>query len=181
MRRNLIALAASALVLTLGPGTAVAQNNQSANESAGTAQVGSADVDAPVRVLSDGDNTSTSSGSGPNNQSANESAGTAQVGSDRNPGGGPSVGSDRNSDGGPGVGSETARSGAQPAASGPLTLASAGRHQADLIATGNSVQTGDAGRAGSLPVTGFEAPWMALLGAIALLLGFVVRERTELG
>ena len=58
MNRSAIALGASALVLALsaGPANALPAVNQQVNDSALTAQVGSVDVNAPVRVASDGDN-----------------------------------------------------------------------------------------------------------------------------
>ena len=84
MNRSAIALGASALVLALsaGPANALPAVNQQVNDSALTAQVGSVDVNAPVRVASDGDNGSPAT-SGGGTQSTNDSIGTGQVGSVR--------------------------------------------------------------------------------------------------
>ena len=58
MNRSFFALGAAtaALALTAGPAWAAPTATQSVNDSILAAQVGSVQVNAPVRVLSDGDN-----------------------------------------------------------------------------------------------------------------------------
>jgi hypothetical protein len=59
-----------------------AGGNESTADSTGSAQVGAADVDAPVRVASDGDNSSDAgSGTAAPEQSVDDSSGSAQAGS----------------------------------------------------------------------------------------------------
>ena len=58
MKRSALALGASTLALALsaGPAGAVPGVNQTVNDSDLTAQVGSVNINAPIRVGSDGDN-----------------------------------------------------------------------------------------------------------------------------
>ena len=81
MRRNVISLGASviALALAAGPASAASDAIQAVDDSAGTAQVGPVAVDAPVRVLSDGESAATGVSAGAP-QTTNESTGAAQVG-----------------------------------------------------------------------------------------------------
>ena len=82
MRRSALALwaAVTALALTAGPAAAQSAGQQTVTDSTGTAQVGPTQVDAPVRVLSDGENAS-SGGSTGGEQTVSDSNGSAQVGS----------------------------------------------------------------------------------------------------
>ena len=67
MRRRAIALGLSVAAAALGGVPAVAsaaEPNQQATDSNGTAQVGSVEANAPVRVASDGNDSSGSQGSG---------------------------------------------------------------------------------------------------------------------
>ena len=82
MKRSAIALGASvlALALTAGPAGAAPDAVQTVDGSAGAAQVGSAEVNAPVRVLSDGENAPAATpATGP--QTTGDSTAAAQVGS----------------------------------------------------------------------------------------------------
>ena len=80
MKRSAIALWATtlALALTAGP-AAAAPGDQTITDSVGGAQVGAVQADAPVRVLSDGNNTSQGTTTG-GEQTASDSLGTAQAG-----------------------------------------------------------------------------------------------------
>ncbi len=94
MRRISLALGASVIAMAL-PASAAAttpegdntggskgSNKQEVDRSIGAVQVGSSEVNAPVRVLSDGDNEHKSSGSkGSNKQEIDRSIGAVQVGS----------------------------------------------------------------------------------------------------
>src|SRR5918996_374740 len=83
MRRSAIALWASTIALALTAGPAAAASGEPAQQtdgSTGAAQAGEADVDAPVRVLSDGDNAADDSAGQDGSQSSGESNGSAQTG-----------------------------------------------------------------------------------------------------
>lgn len=80
MRRSALALGATvfALALTAGPAAAEPGASQAVDDSIGSAQVGAVGIDAPVRVLSDGDSATTgASAGGP--QTTGDSTGAAQV------------------------------------------------------------------------------------------------------
>jgi hypothetical protein len=80
MKRSVLALGASvlALALTAGPAAAEPGVGQTVDDSTAAAQVGAVSVDAPVRVASDGDSTTTgASAGGP--QTTGESTGAAQA------------------------------------------------------------------------------------------------------
>lgn len=80
MKRSVLALGASvlALALTAGPAAADPGPGQSVADSTGAAQIGAVSVDAPVRVLSDGNSATTgASAGGP--QTTSDSTGSAQV------------------------------------------------------------------------------------------------------
>jgi hypothetical protein len=80
MRRSALALGASvlALALTAGPAAADPVPGQSATDTTGAVQVGAVAVNAPVRVASDGDGSTTGvTAGGP--QTTGDSTGSAQV------------------------------------------------------------------------------------------------------
>jgi hypothetical protein len=80
MRRSALALGATvfALALTAGPAAAEPGASQAVDDSIGSAQVGAVGIDAPVRVLSNGDSATTgASAGGP--QTTGDSTGAAQV------------------------------------------------------------------------------------------------------
>jgi hypothetical protein len=80
MRRSALALGATvfALALTAGPAAAEPGVSQAVDDSIGSAQVGAVGIDAPVRVLSDGDSATTGASAG-GQQTIGESTGAAQV------------------------------------------------------------------------------------------------------
>ena len=81
MNRSFFALGAAtaALALTAGPAWAAPTATQSVNDSILAAQVGSVQVNAPVRVLSDGDNAAPGAAATGGRQTTDDSVGTAQV------------------------------------------------------------------------------------------------------
>jgi hypothetical protein len=81
MRRSALALwaAMTALALTAGPAAAQSAGEQNVTDSTGAAQVGPTEVNAPVRVLSDGNNPGPSATVG-GPQTTGNSNGAAQVG-----------------------------------------------------------------------------------------------------
>jgi hypothetical protein len=80
MKRSALALGASvlALALTAGPAAADPGVGQVVGDSTAAAQVGAVSVDAPVRVLSDGDSATTGASTG-GPQTTTETTGGAQV------------------------------------------------------------------------------------------------------
>jgi hypothetical protein len=80
MKRSALALGASvlALALTAGPAAADPGTGQVVGDSTAAAQVGAVSVDAPVRVLSDGDSATTGAAAG-GSQTTTETTGGAQV------------------------------------------------------------------------------------------------------
>ena len=79
MKRSHIALGASVLALAMTGGPAWAAPTQTIDDSIGGAQVASVAVDAPVRVLSDGNNGSGAPGAG-GPQAIDDSVGAVQAG-----------------------------------------------------------------------------------------------------
>src|SRR3954452_23699336 len=80
MRRKVIALGTSIIGLALSAGPALADPGQTITDSTGSGQVGSVEANAPVRVLSDGNDQSDAPAQG-GSQNTGGSEGTGQVGS----------------------------------------------------------------------------------------------------
>src|SRR5918992_3919854 len=83
MQRSALALGASilALALTAGPAGAQSGGPQTVTDSNGAAQVGPAEVNAPIRVLSDGNNESPDAGASVGApQTTTDSEASAQTG-----------------------------------------------------------------------------------------------------
>ncbi len=82
MTRSAAALGATMLALALAAGPArAAPATQTIEDSAASGQVGSVQVDAPVRVASDGDNSPPSATVSGGDQTTSDSTGSAQAGS----------------------------------------------------------------------------------------------------
>lgn len=83
MRRSVLTLGASVLALATGAAPAAAQVGdpaQQVTDSTGAAQIEAVEVDAPIRVLSDGDNAGDGGSSTAGGQTTGDATGSGQVG-----------------------------------------------------------------------------------------------------